>query len=55
LVGIDYDADPHTETVYYDKDLKSGGADCFTVEYDYGKDDLVAVPCGGRRQLRGHQ
>jgi len=60
LVGIDFDGTPR-ETVYFDKDLHSGGADCFSVEYDSnangGAGDLVAVSCGGgetrrRRRLR---
>jgi hypothetical protein len=57
LLGIDYQYGD--ETVYFSKKLKNfNGADCFTVEYDAKKDDLVAVPCDGERRdgtLRGNQ
>jgi hypothetical protein len=44
LVGIDYQYGE--ETVYFSKNLRSGGAACFTVEFDSIKKDLIAVPCG---------
>ena len=44
LIGIDYQYGD--ESVYFNKKLKNfKGADCFTVEYDAKKDDLVAIPC----------
>jgi len=55
LVGIDYQHGD--ETVYFSKKLHSGGATCFTVEFDSIKNDMVAVPCdgsGNERFLRGH-
>lgn len=63
LVGIDFDANGDTprEQVYFDKDLYSGGAACFTVEFveipSGGNGNLVAVPCAEerRRHLRGNQ
>jgi hypothetical protein len=63
LVGIDYTTGPNfTESIYFDKDLESGGADCFTLEFEPVSDEWlapvepVAVPCNGRRArqlLRG--
>lgn len=50
LVGIDFDeSGAARETVYFDKDLNSDGASCFTVEFVDG--DLVAVPCESGRRL----
>ena len=53
LVGIDYTTGPVlTEAIYYQKDLGSVGATCFTIELDPGSseyiledNDIVAVPC----------
>lgn len=50
LVGIDYQNGD--EAIYFSKYLDSNGADCFTVEYDEEKDDMVAVPCDGARRAR---
>jgi hypothetical protein len=50
LVGIDYQ--DGEETVYFSKNLRSGGATCFTVEFDSIKDDLIAVPCGSSNNAR---
>ena len=49
LVGIEYGSTLN-ETVYFDKDLHSNGASCFTLGYkpnpEYlGPVDLIAVPC----------
>jgi len=51
LVGIEYGSSLK-ETVYFDKDLHSNGADCFTLGYEpneeyLGPANLIAVPCDG--------
>ena len=60
LVGIAYTSEGLMEEEYFSKDLKSAGADCYTLGFEVaGSDpygvadpiDLIAVPCEDRRHL----
>lgn len=62
LTGLDYSGGiPPQETVYFDKDLNSGGSDCFTLGFEevnpgeyLGPVQPVAIPCDDRRLLAQH-
>lgn len=61
LVGIAYTSEGLMGEEYFSKDLKSAGADCYTLGFEVaGSDpygvadpiDLIAVPCEDRRHLQ---
>jgi hypothetical protein len=58
LVGIDYTTEGMKEEIYFSKNLKSGGASCYTLGFKVVAEDpdgfadpidLIAVPCEDRR------